>query len=730
MRRILAIAAVLITLLAEVTAQVPIPNPGLPQPRLLIVMPTGAKAGSTTEVTVTGQDLDDAQGLYFSHAGFTTEVLEAPKAGKQGIASARFKVTVPQDAPLGHHDIRVFNKWGVSNPRTFVIGDLPETVEKEPNNDIDQAQSVDLNSTVSGTIAAPTDVDYFVFAGKKGQRVVVSCLASSIDSKVHAALQLYGPKGTLLGFNRDYRGTDALLDATLPEDGAYHVRVFSFTYTQGTPEHFYRLTISTAPWIDAVFPPVVEPGKQAKVTVYGRNLPGGKPDPAAVLDGRMLETMTATIDVPNDPAALQRLAFRGHVAPQSASLSGFEYRVKNETGTSNGFLLTYAQAPVVLDNEANDTPETAQEIALPCEIAGRIEKKRDRDWYAFSAKKGDVYSIETFGERIGSPLNLVFSLREAASGKVLYESVDNTETLAATQFVTRTEDPPRYRFVVPADGKYQLLVTSREAFVQAGPRQLYRVRITPERSDFQLIVMPTATNVPEGCMVGSGAYQAYTVFVWRHDGFAGEVALAAEGLPEKVTCPPQTIGGNAKQAAVVVGASADAPVATGSFRITGTATINGEKVVREARPATITWPAQQNVTPVARLDRSLVLAVREQAPFSLTIKADQEAVVAGDKLKLTVKAERHWPDMKGNIQLSALSMPANMTLPPQLPMLTSGKDEATLTLDVKAAVAPGTYTVVLRGQAQVPFSRDPNAKQKQNATVSVAGAVMVTVKGR
>src|SRR5262245_46711045 len=133
MRRILAIAAVLITLLAEVTAQVPIPNTGLPQPRLLIVMPTGAKVGSTVEVTVTGQDLDDAQGLYFSHAGFTTEVLEAPKPGKQGIATARFKVTVPQDVPLGHHDVRVFNKWGVSNPRTFVVGDLPETVEKEPN---------------------------------------------------------------------------------------------------------------------------------------------------------------------------------------------------------------------------------------------------------------------------------------------------------------------------------------------------------------------------------------------------------------------------------------------------------------------------------------------------------------------------------------------------------------------------------------------------------------------
>ena len=48
-------------------------------------------------------------------------------------------------------------------------------------------------------------------------------------------------------------------------------------YTQGGPDYFYRLSISTAPWIDAVFPPVVEAGKATQVTIYGRNLPGGQP---------------------------------------------------------------------------------------------------------------------------------------------------------------------------------------------------------------------------------------------------------------------------------------------------------------------------------------------------------------------------------------------------------------------------------------------------------------------
>ena len=53
----------------------------------------------------------------------------------------------------------------------FAVGDLSEVAEKEPNNDVDQAQRVELNTTINGTIGNPTDVDYFAFAAKKGQRV-------------------------------------------------------------------------------------------------------------------------------------------------------------------------------------------------------------------------------------------------------------------------------------------------------------------------------------------------------------------------------------------------------------------------------------------------------------------------------------------------------------------------------------------------------------------------------
>ena len=147
--------------------------------------------------------------------------------------SQKFRVSVPATSRLGIHDVRVVTPLGISNPRAFVVGDLKELVEVEPNNNVDQMQRVQLNCTVNGVIATPTDVDYFVFAGKKGQRVVVSCLTTSIDSKLPAAIELYGERGSRLGFNRNYQGNDALLDAGLPADGDYYVRVSSFTYTLG-----------------------------------------------------------------------------------------------------------------------------------------------------------------------------------------------------------------------------------------------------------------------------------------------------------------------------------------------------------------------------------------------------------------------------------------------------------------------------------------------------------------
>jgi hypothetical protein len=398
-------------------------------------------------------------------------------------------------------------------------------------------------------------------------------------------------------------------------------------------------------------------------------------------------------------------------------------------GISNPVLLTYAQAPVILDNEKNDTAESAQELTLPCELAGRIEKKRDRDWYVFTAKKGDVCNIELLSERLGAPSDLYFSLRNAANNQEITEGDDTADALHPRWF-TRTNDPAVYRFVAPADGKFQLMVASRNADTIAGPQHFYRVRLTPDQPDYQLIVMPPSDYSPEGCCVRQGSSQNYTVFAWRRDGFTGPITLSMEGLPAGVTCAPQVLGTGLRQASLVVTAGADAPPWAGEVKVKGTAQIKGQTVVREARPASITWAVQPqaNIPTISRLERNLVLAVREKGPYGLTAMLEKPVVQQGDKLNLTVKVNRHWPDFKTPLQVSvaagqqnpnqSVEIPANLTLNNAQPLtIAPDKGEGLLVVEVKPNVAPGVYTLVVRGSAQLPFAKDPMAKQKPNITV-------------
>jgi hypothetical protein len=710
-------------------------------PRLLILSPNGGKVGTTVEVTFTGADLNDAEKMLFNHPNIKAEPIQPPEPPKPADPKqpppppppvSKFKVTIGGDVPPGFYDARIVNKHGVSNPRTFVVGQLTEVMEKEPNNDLPQAQRVDLNSTINGNLANPTDVDYYVFAGKKGQRVVLSCLTTSIDSRMHAGLEVYDAKGKLLASNRNYNRGDALTDVTLPDDGDYYARLFEFTHTQGTPEHFYRLSITTAPWIDAIHPAVIEPGKTVQATVYGRNLPGGQLDKTAVVDGRALEKITVNITAPNDPAAAQRIAYSGHVTPQMTSLNGgFEYRVKNDAGSSNPFFISLATAPVVVGSGDNLTTEKPQAITLPCEIHGCVMHKNERAWYAFAAKKGDVYNIELISDRVGVAGYMYFALRNLDTKADIVESQDNPDLLNI-KFFARTDDPLVYRFAVPADGKYGLMVSSRLAGSLSGPRQQYRVRVTPDLPDFQLVAMPYSTAKPEAPMLPQGGQQALTVFAWRRDGFNGEIALSVEGLPPGVTCPPQALAPGMRATTLVLTAADSAAAWTGEIKVLGTATIKGQKVTREARPGGIVWPVQpqQNIATISRGERALFLAVRDKAPWTVAATLDKPSVVQGTNAAVAVKLTRIHPDFKTPLLVQATlgELPQGFTVNNNQPItIAPDKTDGTLNVVVPANAPPGQYNIVLRTSAQIPMEKMPKGPKQPTNVVLPSTPVTLTV---
>jgi hypothetical protein len=693
---------------------------GFPALRLQAITPSSAKAGDVVEVALTGQNLASPARLTFSHAGIKAELLPPgpsppppnpkakPRPGKTPPAPAlRYKVAIPASTPLGVYHVRVVNRWGISNPVSFQVSDWTTVTEKEPNNDVDQAQEVALNSAVRGTIATPTDVDYFVFAGKKGQRVLVLCLASRIGSQLDPGLELFDADGKELASNHGYLGSEALVDVVLPGDGKYHVRVHQFAYSSGGPQHFYLLRLTTGPWIEAIFPPVVEANKKTRVLVHGRNLPDGKRFPVGRSGG--LEQLELEVDVPAATAGPPGSSPVGAAVPMPIDLSWFEYRLLSASAPSNVYHLGIARAPVILGNESNGAPETAQELTLPCDVAGRFDQSRRRHWYVFSAKKGEAWDIDVLGDRLGLPIDLYLSIRDAATQKSVVE-LDDTPG-------GRTVDPPRYRFVAPADGRYLVLVGAHSVDLHQTPRNLYRLVIRQEQPDFRLLV----SNQAGAGVVRKGAADTLPIQVTRLGGWKGEIIVTAEGLPPGVTCKPQIIGPGIKLCPLVFQTAADASVWSGEIKIRGVATIQGQAVTRQV------WTVVANpkgFLPGTRFDPGIGLAVRDSAPFQLSVGKEKAVLVQGEKLTVPVTVARRWQDLKGPVKISPLSFPPGLSISGKSALVTFEAQETTVVvkLETKQDLVPGTYSVLFQARAQIPFEQGVGSKGKANVGVSVPSA--------
>jgi hypothetical protein len=734
--------------------------PGLPQPRLDIITPQGGQRGTTlAEVNLTGGDLEETQTLIFSHPGITAERLPDPAPPKVDPKKpepkkeapklvGKFKITIKPDVPVGTYDVRTVSKLGVSNPRAFVVGDLPEFAEKEPNNDLPEAMKVTINSTISGTIQNGTDIDYFAFSAKKGQRILFHCVSMSIDGRAQPLLEIFEPTGKRITFNRNYSGDDALADFIVPNDGDFFLRLSEFTYTSGGPNNFYRLKISTTPWIDAVVPSAIEAGKASQVTVYGRNLPGGQPDPEAKIDGKPLEKLVVSITPPSDPLASQRLSYPGFIEPKAGFLDGFPYSITSPAGASNPILVGICKEPNVLEKEPNDKTDAPQDVPIPCEIQGRVDKRSDVDWFRFNAKKGDILWIELLGDRIGMQSFTFFTLRNAKTKQDIVEVEDTNESIGRNQFYTRNGDPLPYKFMVQEDGQYLLKIGCRESNFLYGPRVNYRVRIGATKPDFRLLVMPSNDKLPEVVTMRADGANYYDVFVDRRDGFTGPIELNVEGLPAGVTAAPQLIGTNAKQGSIVLNAAANLVDFQGQVKVVGKATINGQPVIREARAATISWGQiqNQNAPALARLDQGLFVATRDKSMLKLALDLEKSFIKAGELLKgpyylkpgekLTVpfKIMRGNPELKQPIIFQQVAYAPNMGQAAvvvnngqPMPPVNGDKNDGTFVVEVKGNALPGVYPIILQATTQLQYSKDPNGKKQNIAIVQPTSPFLVTV---
>lgn len=696
----------------------------LPQPRLYAVFPPGCQKGVPVDVTLAnGVDLDDTTALLFSHPGLKA-VPKVNMADGKPVPNA-FTVTADGSVPQGIYEIRSIGKYGISNPRSFVVGDRKEVEEAEPNNTRDKATKGELNTLVNGRSNSATDIDWFSVPLKQGQRVLVECVCGSIDSKMDGVLELYSPAGKLLMVRRD-KFAGPLVDFTPPADGEYLLKVYDSVYG-GSNDHFYRLAIHTGPHIDYVYPPSGLPNTTGDYVVFGRNLPGGQPSEAKI-GGQALEQLKVQIALPENNALQQP---GQNLRPSEANVDGISYTLTGPTGSSNPVTVYFASGPIVTEVEPNNAGAMSQAVTVPCEFVGQFQARGDVDYLTFEAKANQVFWLDVYGERNGGTVDPFLTVDRVVVDDKGMETVtritaldESTPNLRPLVFDTISNDPA-FRFQAPADGKYRVSLRDRYFESRGGPQMVYRLAIRPERPDFRIAALPVAPKPQDQLQVGDpwelvlrkGDNVQVEVFSFRQDGFNGVIDITAEGLPAGVTCPGASIGPGQNVATLVFSSTDAAAVWNGPIKIVGTAQITDpaapmgtppKAVVREARGGTVVWNRGQGVAAVSRMTRNLVLSVNsELAPYQVVASAPPRIEVnQGSQILVPVKVTKR-NAFDDAVTLTFLGQPANVQL--ESKPINKGADSELAKLFIQNNAPPGTYTIYLKGQATVPYRRNVEA---------------------
>ena len=127
-------------------------------------------------------------------------------------------VRVAADAPPGVRPVRIWTSQGAASGCGFVVGDLPEVVERElPGDPV--AEPVTLPVTANGRIFPREDVDLWAFRLRAGEVVTARVDAARLGSPLDPWIEAHDPDG------RRVAEADARLAFTAHRDGTYTVKV-------------------------------------------------------------------------------------------------------------------------------------------------------------------------------------------------------------------------------------------------------------------------------------------------------------------------------------------------------------------------------------------------------------------------------------------------------------------------------------------------------------------------
>ncbi len=632
-----------------------------PQPLLSCVYPAGGQRGTTFEATVFGTNLQAASTVHISGRDVIGMILPGGKPD-----STRIAVTIARDAVLGERDLRLLTPGGVSNRYRFIIGDLPEITESEPNTEPGQAQRLDtLPVLVNGQITEP-DRDFFRFKGRAGQtlvfalqgRTLLPYIPDAVPGWLDGCLTIYDPAGTELATIDDYRlNPDPVLFFPVPRDGEYVLEVRDILY-RGRNTFVYRLKVGAIPFLTYLSPLGGQHKTETLVQLHGVNLP--------------LSTLKVT-DV--DSGGSIREIGMGHVRPGSGP-------------SSNALPFALGPHPETRETEPNDLLASANKIVVPVAVNGRIDRDGDNDYFRFTVQAGQVLAIETQARRLGSPVDTMLYLLNAA-GQELARNDETVDPDPALALLTHHADS-RLIYNFPTAGDYVVRIKNLQP--GGGDEYAYRLLIGPPRPDFYLRLTPDNPRMTRGDTT------ALTIKAIRIDGFGGEIALRVANLPQGYSASSAFIPAGQDTARLTVTAPMKTSTALVLPTVLGTAKVANAEVSHAALGSEDVMQAFSYHHDVPT--QEVTIAILE--PHALTLGTSNppgkiSEVRQGTEIPVLVHADRH-EGTKGPINLTADAPPPGISLKTSPTVIPADKTDAVVTLVISNQTAVGgLQTVILTG---------------------------------
>lgn len=277
------------------------------------------------------------------------------------------------------------------------------------------------------------------------------------------------------------------------------------------------------------------------------------------------------VDLTFHGANLSEHHFPRYAVPKETGV--VELTATGPAGRSNPIAFHVEDMEEEAEREENNRIGAANLVPSRALINGTISVPGDVDFFKIEGRGGRVMSFEVFARRLGSPLDANLTVYDDNGKMVAYN--DDYENPAAG--LTTHHADARITLKLPGSGRCFVRVADTQN--RYGYAHTYRLRIAEGVPTFALRATPASLNAKPG------ASARLTVHVLRIDGFDGPVALRLKDAPDGFELKGGPVPAGEDKADVSISVPYNHSSGPVALQVEGTAEVGARNLVVAAVPA-------------------------------------------------------------------------------------------------------------------------------------------------